>query len=133
MTKPKKTSKGKVVLPKNNWIEWTFSQLAMKKEDQEADYNRREVDKTWVNGIGVSTVWTDYFGVYETALLDDNGTHPVERHETKEDAIKGHKKWVKFAEKGEGKKVTKLGDGEIVEDEDILLVKKTWLTQNTPQ
>ena|SRR3989344_869408 len=125
MTKPKKTSKGKVVLPKNNWIEWTFSQLAMKKEDQEADYNRRKVDKTWINGIGVSTVWVSAFGVWETALLDDSGTHPVERYDDRSEAVKGHKKWIKFAATGEDKEVVRLGDGEIIEDKKIILVKRT--------
>ena len=68
--------------------------------------NRIEPEEN--GGIGVSTAYTSDEG-YETALLDTNGTHPVERNETREQAEKGHKKWVKFAKLGKGKVITKLG------------------------
>jgi len=50
-----------------------------------------------VNGVIVSTVITNDRGP-ETAIIDRAGTHPVERYDTEDDAIKGHKKWVKEAE-----------------------------------
>ena len=59
------------------------------------------------NGIGVSTVLTSDCG-YETALLDGSGAHPVERYETREEAIKGHEKWVEFAKDENNKIITKL-------------------------
>jgi hypothetical protein len=52
---------------------------------------------------------------YETAILDTKGNaHPVERYEKREDAVKGHKRWVKFAKSGVGKTITKLGYGDLV-------------------
>lgn len=48
------------------------------------------------NGIGVSTAYTSDEG-YETALLDANGVHPVERYDSREESVQGHKKWVSFA------------------------------------
>lgn len=46
-------------------------------------------------GLGVSTVFATDIEEYETAILDNNGAHPVERYKTKKEAIKGHNKWVK--------------------------------------
>ena len=59
------------------------------------------------NGIGVSTADTSDEG-YETALLDKNGVHPVEKYKSREDAEIGHEKWVKFANNGNGKEINKL-------------------------
>jgi len=73
------------------------------------------------NGIGVSTCFiTDMNEPYETALLDNNGAHPVERYMTKKEAIQGHRKWVKKAQSLT--KVIRLGseDG-LVEDKEITL------------
>ena len=77
--------------------------------------------------IGVSTVYTDDEG-YETALIDVNDVHPVERYKSKEEAEAGHKKWVEFAKDGDGKKVFKLTltefrEGGYLEDEEITLKK----------
>lgn len=63
------------------------------------NYEDRKVEKTEPednNGIGVSTCNTSDEG-YETAILDANGIHPVERYATKELAVEGHKKWVSLA------------------------------------
>ena len=49
-------------------------------------------------GVGVSTVWTSDEG-YETAILDANGAHPVERYEDEESALQGHERWVSDANK----------------------------------
>jgi hypothetical protein len=51
------------------------------------------------NGIEVSTVDTSDCGL-ETAILDKNGTHPVERYETQEEAEYGHDKWTRIAAPG---------------------------------
>jgi len=50
------------------------------------------------NGLGVSTVFAGDIDEYETAILDKNGAHPVERYRTKKEAVKGHNKWVKETE-----------------------------------
>ena len=63
------------------------------------DYESRKVSRIEPkdnNGCGVSTAYSSDEG-YETALLDKNGAHPVERYENKEEATIGHKKWVKKA------------------------------------
>jgi len=75
------------------------------------------------NGIGVSTAYTSDEG-FETALLDKNGIHPVERYGTKEDAEKGHIRWVDFAKNGHGKVVKKLGFSWLDMDETIILEKE---------
>lgn len=49
-------------------------------------------------GVGVSTVWTSDEG-YETAILDANGAHPVERYKDEESALQGHERWVSVANK----------------------------------
>lgn len=89
------------------------------------DYETRKVERTnCKNGIIVSTANTSDEG-YETALLDKNGTHPVERYKTKEEAIEGHKKWVAFAEDGVGKTIKKIGWSgfEGLLDEDIVVLE----------
>ena len=72
------------------------------------------------SGVQVSTAYTSDCG-YETALLDSNGTHPVERYADKDSAEVGHKKWLAFAENASGKEVTKLGWPGLVEDETIVI------------
>ena len=75
-----------------------------------------------INGLIVSTVWTSDEG-YETALIDhsEEEVHPVERYPDREAAIKGHEKWVKFAQ-GDEVSVTKLGGwGGLVRDKKIKL------------
>lgn len=84
---------------------------------------RKLADKVWIKGIGISTAFTSDEG-YETALLDDNGVHPVERYADSVDALKGHKKWIAKVKKGI-KKVTKLGGfGGFVEDSEVTLVPR---------
>ncbi len=69
--------------------------------------------------VGVSTVKTADFG-YETALLDKNGAHPVERYKNLELAKTGHKKWVRKSRTM--KKIIKLGtpDG-LIKNKEITL------------
>ena len=59
-------------------------------------------------GIGVSTVLSSDKG-YETALLDKTGAHPVQRYKNRTFALKGHKKWVRFAKTADRKSVIQLG------------------------
>lgn len=62
------------------------------------------------NSLFVSTVNTPDMGL-ETAIVDKNGAHPVERYSSEESARLGHEKWVKFCEDDSTliKTVTKLG------------------------
>jgi len=78
------------------------------------------IGKTKVNGIMVSTVNTLDLG-FETALLDKNGAHPVERYCDRTKAEQGHKKWIKKSKTI--KKVVKLGYPGLQEDKEITLVK----------
>lgn len=75
------------------------------------------------NGIAVSTVLTSDEEGYETALLDANGTWPVERYKTKELAIKGHNKWVKWSKTGNGKSIIKLGWSDMPEINETIILK----------
>ena len=88
------------------------------------NYDERKIDRLEPvpeKSIGVSTCNT-YDEGYETALLDANGAHPVERYATKELAIKGHKKWVSKSKKLNGKKIKKIGPSDMPElGEDIIL------------
>lgn len=78
------------------------------------------VGKNVVDGLGVSTVLASDVG-YETAILDAERAHPVERYDSEEDAVAGHGAWCKRV-KGL-QKVTELGYGELVEDEIVELVR----------
>ena len=55
----------------------------------------------------VSTVLTSDLGVYETAILDKESAHPVERYDTREQAEKGHAYWMATA--ATLTEITKLG------------------------
>lgn len=55
-----------------------------------------EAGRTHVDGLTISTVNSSDMG-WETAILDANNAHPVERYPDKESALRGHKKWVKRA------------------------------------
>ena len=75
--------------------------------------------RTEQDGSIISTVDTPDMGP-ETAILDANGTHPVARYATVEEAKKGHEEWVAFINQGL-RKVSKLGYGDMVGDEEITL------------
>lgn len=56
------------------------------------NYDQRKISRVECsenNGIGVSTAFTSDEG-YETALLDKNGVHSVERYKTRNLAVEGH-------------------------------------------
>lgn len=84
-------------------------------------YENRKLGRKEQHGLIISTCWTDEFG-YETAVLDKNGAHPVERYDTEELAQIGHDKWVNKTKTL--KYITKLGtpDG-LVDDKKVLLVR----------
>lgn len=86
------------------------------------NYEDRKVARhTSASGIEVSTAFTSDEG-YETALIDANGTHPVERYEYLELAKAGHDRWLAFADTADGEAVTELGGmGGLVPDEVIIL------------
>lgn len=65
---------------------------------------REEMD----NGLIVSTIKTPDLGI-ETAIIDSEGAHPVQRYATKFEAELGHIQWVDFARDGIGKEIVKLG------------------------
>lgn len=82
------------------------------------NYESRKVSRDELeNGLTVSTAYTSDEG-YETAILDSDGAHPVERYDTKEEAEEGHKKWMEKAKEfNDGREITVLGGFEgIVED-----------------
>ena len=79
---------------------------------------RNTIGRDKVRGMIVSTVDTQDLGP-ETAILDKNGTHPVERYNDRVDAERGHKMWVDKI-KTENK-VIKLGYPGLIEEEEITL------------
>ena len=85
------------------------------------NYESRKVANDKVNGFTISTCYTSDEG-YETAIIDKNGVHPVQRYKTTEEAKKGHKEWtIKVKDK---KEVLELGGfGGVVDDKIITLEK----------
>lgn len=82
------------------------------------NYNDRKVGRTEVNGLIISTAFTSDEG-YETAIIDANGVHPVERYISLEASKEGHEKWIKEAPLITT--VLKLGFGGMINDEEIIL------------
>ena len=75
-------------------------------------------------GVTVSTVLDD--GIYETAIIDILGAHPVERYEFLWQAEAGHERWLKFADDCGFKRVTRLGsDDGLVMPVEIMLLPPT--------
>ena len=88
-----------------------------------SNYRSRKVGRQdYVEGetVGVSTAWTSDEG-YETALIDSNGAHPVERYYNKDESVKGHEKWVEFSKTANGKKIKKLGWSDVGNDKTVTL------------
>ena len=75
------------------------------------------------NGIGISTCYTSDEG-FETALLDGNEIHPVERYKTQAEAVIGHQKWIEKSKTL--KTVISLGGfGGCVPDKEVTLKRTT--------
>lgn len=85
------------------------------------NYETRKLGRETINGLDVSTAFTSDEG-YETAIIDANGVHPVERYVSKEDATAGHIKWLKDAETLTT--ITKLGWQGLVDPTTVLLERK---------
>jgi hypothetical protein len=64
------------------------------------------------SNVVVSTMWAGDCLAYETALLDANGVHPVERYADDVAAMQGHHRWLAFADDCDGKEITVLGDAD---------------------
>lgn len=82
--------------------------------------NERTVGKDKIKGFIISTVNSPDEG-YETAIIDKNKVHIVEKYKSKELSIIGHKKWMKLIKNGK-RKVKTLGwsDTPFLDDEVIL-------------
>jgi len=88
------------------------------------NYEDRKVGKEEVNNFIISTAYTSDEG-YETAIIDENGTHPIERYSDIIKAKEGHQKWIKKAKEIKtGDEIIKLGGWSgLVEDKKIKLLK----------
>lgn len=106
------------------WIGYTFEQLAKSPSERNIDYEARKIAKDEVGGFEISTVFAEDVDQFETAIIDANGTHPVERYDEREQAIAGHAKWMTNAPTLT--EVLKLGDGDegLVPDVMITLRRK---------
>lgn len=71
-----------------NWLSCIFNDWG--------NYEDRLVENTKVNNYTIDTAFTSDYG-YETAIWkDDNEMIIVERYDTKEQSVDGHKKWCEF-------------------------------------
>jgi hypothetical protein len=64
------------------------------------------------SGVIVSTMWAGDCQAYETALLDENGVHPVERYADDVAAMQGHQRWLAFSDDCDGEEIIVLGDAD---------------------
>jgi hypothetical protein len=87
------------------------------------NYDERKVARDEVEGLIVSTAFTSDEG-YETAILDEGGTHPVERYVTRADAVNGHNHWLAIAKNTETTEITQLGYGKMLEAEVVHLLRR---------
>jgi hypothetical protein len=85
-----------------------------------------QIKATEVAGLGVSTTKTPDMG-YETAIVDADTGHPVERYPDLESALAGHEKWV--ARAVELTTVTELGWGPIVQPKEVQLKRRKQSTK----
>ncbi len=83
------------------------------------NYDKRVIARTEVDGFTVSTANTSDYGD-ETAILDANGTYPVQRYETREQAQAGHLEWVEKIKSGL-RTVTQLGGYGLADEEKPLV------------
>lgn len=85
------------------------------------NYEQRMVGRDFVDGTIISTAFTSDEG-YETAIIDGEGVHPVERYPYLEAAREGHQKWIEKLPYLY--QITKLGVfSGLVPDEQITLIK----------
>jgi hypothetical protein len=72
------------------------------------------------NSYVISTVYTPDVEQYETAIIDEYKSHPVERYATEELAVAGHEHWMQVAD--QLTEIVKLGLPEVIEAEKVTLV-----------
>jgi hypothetical protein len=85
------------------------------------DYEIRKVARDEIDTLSVDTAFTSDEG-YETAIIDKNGTHPVERYEDCQSSIDGHKRWVEWCKDKSNFKVIELGVFHgMVENKEIII------------
>lgn len=80
---------------------------------------REGIGRDEIDGLIVSTVRTMDMGP-ETAIVDRDGAHPVERYSTDDAAQAGHAKWCQFVRDGH-RDIRKLGYGDLVDPLDMTL------------
>lgn len=80
------------------------------------------------NGVGVSTVFAYDIDMYETAIIDKNGVHPVQRYKELDKAHKGHDRWVKKAKKIT--EITKLGLPFLKLAKEIIILERIVFTES---
>lgn len=85
------------------------------------NYENRKLGRSNINGLTISTAYTSDCG-YETAIIDENGVHPVERYNSKEEAEIGHEKWCKNSETIT--EVVELGYFDMIDDTIIQLKRQ---------
>ena len=84
------------------------------------NYESRKTGRDEINGFIISTCDTTDEG-FETALVDKNGVHIVERYPNEEEAAKGHEKWIFFIRDG-NRKVKSLGWSDtVILDKEVVL------------
>jgi hypothetical protein len=100
----------------------TIRAIASVSGEGKEGFEQRKVDRTEVDGLLVSTVYTPDCG-YETAVCDEVGTHPVERYVGRDEAVLGHSRWcLEIVGK---KEATKLVDADgWLDSEVVTLVRK---------
>ena len=92
-----------------------FGAMAQMQED----YQSRTIARDEIGGLIVSTASTPDCGD-ETAIIDANGAHPVQRYENRAYAEEGHAAWVAKIKLGL-RTITKLGWRFLVADVQIEL------------
>ena len=87
------------------------------------NYEERKTGRDEIDGFIISTCWTTDEG-FETAIIDKNKVHVVERYSNENEAGKGHEKWIRFIREG-NRKVKTLGWSDTPElDEEVTLEEK---------
>jgi len=83
------------------------------------NYDSRKIGRKDVGGLTVSTAYTSDYG-FETAIIDANGVHPVERYgEDRIEALSGHGSWEEKA--NTLTEITELGYGSLVGKTKVVL------------
>lgn len=64
------------------------------------DIEKRKIALDEVHGMRISTVCLGLLNcLFETCIFTPSGSQVIEKYKTYQDALEGHKKWVKLQEK----------------------------------